>query len=265
MIRILAVGDVITPSAADFLCRSLWAYRRRHAIDLVIVNGENASFLGGISGEAAERLLSGGADCITGGNHTLQTRSAFRLLEEGRAVLRPLNYPDAAPGVGYTVLDARGVRVLVLSALGCVYMEPGIPSPLPLIERILAREAGRYELSVLDLHAEATGEKLTVAHALDGRISAVLGTHTHVPTADEQILARGTGYISDVGMCGPSGGILGVRSDVMIERSRTHLRVPYAPAEGEIYANAVLLELDEASGKCLSIERRILREQSCES
>lgn len=258
MTRVLMIGDVLTPSAVDFLTRILWEYRRRNAIDFVIVNGENASFLGGISGEAAERLLAGGADCITGGNHTLQTRSAFRLLEDGRAMLRPLNYPDGAPGAGYTILPAGGARILVLSALGSVYMEPGIPDPLPMIERILVREAGNFDLSVLDLHAEATGEKLTVAHALDGRLSAVIGTHTHVPTADEQILPNGTGYLSDVGMCGPSGGILGVRSEVMIERSKTRLRIPYAPAEGRLFANAAVLELDEESGRCLSLTRTTL-------
>ena len=241
MIRVLMIGDVLTPTAADFLARILWRYRSENGVDFVIVNGENASFLGGISGEAAERLLAGGVDCITGGNHTLQTRSAFRLLDEGRSMLRPLNYPDGAPGAGYTILPAAGARILVLSALGCVYMEPGIPDPLPMIERILARESGGFDVSVLDLHAEATGEKLTTAYALDGRISAVIGTHTHVQTADEQILPRGTGYLSDVGMCGPSGGVLGVKSEVMIERTRTHLRTPYAPATGRIFANAALL------------------------
>lgn len=260
MIRLLAIGDIVTPSGADYLSRTLWQYRREGGIDLVIVNGENASFLGGISADAAKELLAAGVDCITGGNHTLQTRSAFRLLDESRAILRPLNYPDSAPGSGYTVLDVRGVRVLVLSALGCVYMEAGIPDPLPMIERVLSREAGRFDLAVLDLHAEATGEKLTVAHALDGRVSAIFGTHTHVPTADEQILPRGTGYISDVGMCGPSGGILGVRSEVMIERSRTHIRVPYAPAEGKIFANAVIFDLDETSGSCLRVSRVTLSE-----
>ena len=260
MLRLLFIGDVITPRAAAFLTKSLWSIRRRESIDFVAVNGENASFLGGISGEAAEALLSGGADCITGGNHTLQTRSAHRLLEEGRAMLRPLNYPDAAPGCGYTVLPIGGARILVISALGTVYMEPGLADPLPLIERVLAREKGNYELSLLDLHAEATGEKLTVAHALDGRISAVIGTHTHVPTADEQILPHGTAYLSDVGMCGPSGGILGVSSSVMIERSRTHLRVPYAEADGAIVANGAIVELCESSGRASSIRRISFRE-----
>ncbi len=255
MQRLLFIGDVITPRAVAFLAKSLWTVRRREGIDFVAVNGENASFLGGISDEAAEALLSGGADCITGGNHTLQTRSIYRKLEEGQAVLRPLNYPDAAPGCGYGILNAGGARILVISALGTVYMEPGLADPLPLIERVLARESGRYDLSLVDLHAEATGEKLTVAHALDGRVSAVIGTHTHVPTADEQILPGGTAYLSDVGMCGPTGGILGVAPRVMIERSRTHLRIPYAEAGGAILANAVILDLDEASGRAVAIRR----------
>lgn len=255
MQKLLFIGDVLTQRAVTFLSKNLWSIRRREGIDFVAVNGENASFLGGISDEGAEALLSGGADCITGGNHTLQTRSIFKRLEEGRNVLRPLNYPDAAPGCGYTVLPIGGARILVISALGTVYMEPGLADPLPLIERVLAREKGEYDLSLLDLHAEATGEKLTVARALDGRISAVIGTHTHVPTADEQILPNGTAYLSDVGMCGPSGGILGVAPEVMIERSRTHLRIPYAEASGRIVANAAVVELDEASGRALSIRR----------
>lgn len=255
MLRVLFIGDVIAPRAADFLSKSLWSVRRRLEVDFVIVNGENASFLGGISDEAAEALLSGGADCITGGNHTLQTRSIYRRLEEGGAVLRPLNYPDEAPGCGYSILPIGSARILVISALGTVYMEPGLADPLPLIERVLAREEGRYDLSLVDLHAEATGEKLTVAHALDGRISAVIGTHTHVQTADEQILPCGTAYLSDVGMCGPSGGILGVAPHVMIKRSRTHIRIPYAEAPGPIVANAATVDLDETSGKALAIRR----------
>jgi metallophosphoesterase (TIGR00282 family) len=255
MLKLLFIGDVITPRAVSFLAKSLWSIRQREGVDFVAVNGENASFLGGISDEGAKALLSGGADCITGGNHTLQTRSIYRRLEEGKAVLRPLNYPDAAPGCGYTILPIGGARILVISALGTVYMEPGLADPLPLIERVLAREKGSYDLSFLDLHAEATGEKLTVARALDGRISAVIGTHTHVPTADEQILPRGTAYLSDVGMCGPSGGILGVAPEVMIERNRTHLRVPYAEASGPIVANAAVVELDESSGCAKAIRR----------
>ena len=255
MLRLLFIGDVISPRAVDFLAKNLWTMRKKTAVDFVIVNGENASFLGGISEDAAEALLSGGADCITGGNHTLQTRSIYRTLEQGTNVLRPLNYPDAAPGCGYTILPIGSRRILVISALGTVYMEPGLADPLPLIERALSREEGNYDLSFLDLHAEATGEKLTIARALDGRLSAIIGTHTHVQTADEQILPKGSAYLSDVGMCGPSGGILGVRAEVMIERNRTHLRIPYAEAPGPIVANAAIVEIDEITRRASSIVR----------
>ena len=255
MQRLLFIGDVISPRALHFLSGHLWTIRKREGVDFVAVNGENASFLGGISADAAEELLSGGADCITGGNHTLQTKSIHKRLEESGAILRPINYPDAAPGSGYAILPISGLRILVISALGTVYMEPGLADPLPLIERVLAREAGGFDLSLIDVHAEATGEKMTIAYALDGRISAVIGTHTHVPTADEQILPKGTAYISDVGMCGPSDGILGVSPSVMIERNRTHLRIPYAEAPGPIVANGVLIDLDETSGRAEKIRR----------
>lgn len=264
MQRLLFIGDVITPRALSFLEKNLWTIRKKEGIDFVAVNGENASFLGGISGEAADALLSGGADCITGGNHTLQTKSIYRKLEESEAVLRPLNYPDAAPGCGYTILPCGSARILVISALGTVYMEPGLADPLPLIERVLAREEGRFDLSLIDLHAEATGEKLTVAYALDGRVSAVIGTHTHVPTADERILPKGTAYLSDVGMCGPSDGILGVSPTVMIERNRTHLRIPYAEASGPIVANAAIVEIDETTGRASKIRRITFEESTLE-
>lgn len=261
MIRVLAIGDVLTPESVAFLSRSLWRFRRENKVDFVIVNGENASFLSGISQDGANELLNGGADCITGGNHTLQTKSVWNMLENSPAILRPLNYPDGVPGAGYTILSASGYRILVLSALGTVFMESGLEPPLPRIERILTREAGNYDLSLLDIHAEATGEKLTLAYALDGRLSAVFGTHTHVQTADEQILPGGTGYLSDVGMCGPSGGVLGVHSAVMTERYRLHLRTPYAPATGKIKADGVFFDLDEATGKTLAVRRTVLCEE----
>jgi metallophosphoesterase (TIGR00282 family) len=262
LIRILSVGDIITPSGTAYLASSLWRIRREEQIDFVTVNTENASFLGGINPTDARTLLDGGADCLTGGNHTLQTKSTWRMLDESPSILRPINYPDdGAPGSGYTILPAGGCRVLVISALGTVYMDPGLESPLPKIERILAREAGRYDLAIVDFHAEASGEKLAVAYALDGRVAAFFGTHTHVQTADEQILPGGTGYLTDLGMCGPAGGVLGVSAEVMAKRIRTGLKIPYAPADGEIFANGAIFDLDERTGKCLSVRRVTYRDR----
>ncbi len=257
MQRILTVGDITSPDALTFLTKNLWRIRREERIDFVIANAENASFLSGVSPRAAEELLDGGVDCITGGNHTMQNRAIFPMLESSRAILRPLNLPDLAPGSGYTILHAAGVRYLILCALGVVHMGPPNPdTPYPKIQRILEREAGNYDISILDIHAEATGEKLSLAYALDGRLSAVFGTHTHVQTADETILPSGTGYLSDVGMCGREGGVLGIDPAVMTERLRTGLNIPYAPAKGRLFANAAIFEIEEQTGKTRSLVRK---------
>ena len=197
MIRILCLGDVVGEEGVRFLesdgrLRKLIAARKA---DLVIVNGENSAPGNGISGDSAERLLDAGADVITGGNHTWKQRDVYRMLDDGDALLRPCNYPPEAPGMGYLI------------AAGVVYMDPVTP-PAEAVERILKSERGNYDFSVCDLHGEATSEKLFFARYFDGRLSAVFGTHTHVQTADEQVLPGGTGYITDVGMCGSMNGIL---------------------------------------------------------
>ena len=253
--KILAVGDVTSPRGIDHLERNLWRVRRENKIDLCIVNGENASFITGISPELAERLLKSGADVITGGNHTLRNTRTFTYLDDEAAILRPINFGDSAVGHGSVIVDAAGYRVLVISALGNVHVEPNLDSPFTYIDRVLREEEGRYDLAVLDIHAEATGEKLAVAHAYDGRINVIFGTHTHVPTADEQILPRGTGYITDVGMCGESGGILGMDAEVVVSRMRTHLSHKFKAAEGEPFANGAIFTLDPSTGVVSSVER----------
>ena len=256
MIRILCLGDVVGEEGVRFLerggrLRNLASSRRA---DLVIVNGENSAPGNGISKDSAERLLDAGADVITGGNHTWKQRDAVRLLDDGDALIRPCNYPAEAPGLGYLIADVRGTRVLVINAAGVVYMDPVTP-PADAVARILKAERGRYELSVLDLHAEATSEKLFVARYFDGKLSAVFGTHTHVQTADEQILPGGTGYITDVGMCGSMNGILGVKTEVVIHKFTVRTPVRFDPAEGNPALHAVLFSLDENTGRCASVER----------
>ena len=228
MLRVLVLGDVLSPATVEFLCRRLWQFRRENKVDFTVVNGENAGFLSGIGSKDASLLLEGGADCITGGNHTMAAKSIYSTLESSDRVLRPINLADGVPGTGYTILPARDRRILVFSALGCLFMEAGTPDPVPYIERVLAREAGRYDLSVLDLHAEATGEK---------------------------IAAMGTGYVSDVGFCGRTGGVLGVKAEVMTARQKTRLRYSYSEAEGPFRAQGALFDLDEATGKTLAVRR----------
>ena len=257
--RILALGDIIAPAAVDFLAANLWEYRRREKIDFVVANGENASFLGGIGAEAAEKLLLGGVDVITGGNHSLQNRGVYPLHEEEERVLRPINYPADVPGRGYTLSEAGGVRVLVVNAMGTALIEPVLDNPIPYIRRVLAREAGAFDVALLDLHAEATGEKLAVAHIFDGSFAAVFGTHTHVPTADLQILPRGTGYVTDLGATAPTGGILGVRTEVICARTEQKLSVPYRVADGAVCAEGVIFDIDEHHNRCTALRRVTLR------
>ena len=253
--KILCLGDVTSPAACEYLSARLWDIRKQTGADFVVVNAENAGLITGASAEQAQRLLSLGADCLTGGNHTLRNKAVYSYLDDSRAMLRPLNFGSEAPGEGYTILDCDGYRVLVISAMGNVGIEPTLDSPFDCIERVLAREEGRYDLSVLDIHAEATGEKLAVAYAFDGRINVIFGTHTHVPTADEQILPLGTGYITDVGMCGESGGILGMDSRNVVKRMRTHLPIPFKTAEGEIVIEGALFDVDVGSGRVNDVRR----------
>lgn len=255
MIRYMAIGDVTSPKSAEALANALWSIRKEYRIDFVAVNAENAGFIVGPSREMAEALLSGGADVLTGGNHTLQSPALLGMLENDSRLLRPANYPDAAPGQGYTVLDAKGYRILVANFLGRVHMEPPLDSPFTAAERILAREEGRYDLAFFDFHAEATGEKTAFAAYFDGRVSAIYGTHTHVPTADTCVLPRGTGYVTDLGMCGADGGILGVSRETVLNRYLVGLPTRFAPADGDFFADAVIFSIDEATGKAVSVER----------
>ena len=218
-----------------------------------MVNGENASFITGISAELADKLLRSGADCITGGNHTLHNKQAYTFLDETREVLRPVNYGDGAPGHGYAILDSMGYRVLVISAMGNIHIEPVLDSPFVYIDRALRECEGKYDFSVLDIHAEATGEKLAVGFAYDGKINVIFGTHTHVQTADTQILPEGTGYISDVGMCGESGGIIGMLPEVVVEKMRSHLPHRFLPARGVCRADGVIFTLNTATGRVTEI------------
>ena len=254
ILKILVIGDVTSPQGVEHLKRNLWKFREANKIDFCVVNGENASFITGISPELAEILLRAGADCITGGNHTMHNKKAYTFMEENAEVLRPVNFGDAAPGRGYTILDACGYRMLVINAMGNVHIEPNLDSPFAAIDRVLKAEEGNYDFSILDIHAEATGEKLAIGFAYDGKINVIFGTHTHVKTADLGILPNGSGYITDVGMCGESGGIIGMDAPTVVERMRSHLPVPFKAASGACRADGVIFTLDTSTGKVIGAE-----------
>lgn len=251
--NILCVGDVVGKSGCEHLRRVLPAVKRQYAIDVCIVNGENAADGNGITPAAAVHILDSGADVITGGNHTFRRREFYERLEEEPYLLRPANYPAGAPGSGLFVVDRGRYQVTVINLMGVVYMEP-LDSPFDTLDRLLDK-AGKPKFCVVDFHAEATAEKKALALYADGRISALFGTHTHVQTADEQILPNGTGFLTDVGMTGPVQSVLGVCSEQAIDKMRRKLPVRFATAEGPSEMQAVLFTLDDASGRTTAVER----------
>jgi hypothetical protein len=252
--RILCLGDVVGPLAVEEIGKRLWRYRREQSVDFVVANGENADVGNGIMPDSAQALLSYGVDVLTSGNHIWQKQGIRSFLDQSDCLIRPANYPGRDPGRGYTIQDGNGFRILVINVLGTVFLD-ALDNPFYTVDKILAAEKGRYDFSVLDIHAEATAEKIALAHYLDGRIQVIFGTHTHVQTADEQILPAGTGYITDLGMCGVQNGVLGVETSCIIEKFTTHMPVRFRLAEGEVVLKGCLFDVDSSGKGVLSVKR----------
>jgi len=252
--RILALGDVVGRAAIEYLEKRLWEIRRREQVDAVIVNGENATEIRGLCAADARALLDAGADLITLGNHAYGMRDLYPLLENETRIIRPANYPPQAPGNGYTLLRIDGWRLLCINVSGRVYLDP-LADPFEAVEKILAREKGSYDAAIMDIHAEATSEKLALAYEFDGRVQVMFGTHTHVPTADERILPHGSGYVTDLGMCGPTDSILGTKKEAVIYRFRTQMPTRFEVAEGPLAAQGVLFDLDCDQKKVTAVKR----------
>ena len=253
MINVLCIGDVIGTVGIDYLQQQLPALKREKRVDAVIVNGENSADTNGITPRSAEYLLACGVDMITTGNHAFQRRESYPLYDSSAQVLRPANYPDGAPGVGTGVIDLGRVRIRVINLMGTVEMNPVLHCPFTVCDRLL--EECEEKIVIVDFHAEATGEKKGLAYWLDGRVSALFGTHTHVQTADEQILPGGTGYISDVGMTGPVQSVIGVRPEDAVQMMRTRMPTRLRFADGPCMLNAVLFGVDDKTGKTVQVER----------
>lgn len=252
--RILAVGDIVGPGGVDFIVSRLRRLRESFGADLVIANGENASVGNGLRRSDAEILFNSGVDIITSGNHIFKQRDIYDFLDERSDILRPANYPGSCPGSGSTVITQSGVRYLVINLLGNVYMPQSLADPFDTLEALLERYDGEYDISLVDFHAEATSEKLALARAFDGRVSAVFGTHTHVQTADARVLPGGTAFITDLGMTGPEDSILGVKSEIIIENFRTKMPARFSFAEGNVSLSGAIIEVDTKAGRALSIE-----------
>ena len=250
--KVLCVGDVVGRPGMDRIRRSLRYLKRKTEADFVIVNGENAAVVG-MTPDQAEDIFDAGADVITMGNHTFGKRELVTYMEENTRLLRPANYAPQSPGFGWGVYETKVGDVAVIDLQGRVNMDYTPDNPFLEVERILKEV--KTKLIFVEIHAEATSEKLAMGYMLDGRISALWGTHTHVPTADTQILPNGTGYVTDLGMTGPKHSVLGIRPDLSIAKFRGDLTERYRWAEGETKMEAVLFTVDTATGLCRLAER----------
>ena len=255
--NVLCVGDVVGTVGCRHLESVLPTIKRQYAVDVCIVNGENSADGNGMTKVSAEWLFNSGADAITGGNHIFRRPELYEELERQNGVLRPANYPQTAPGSGVFVVDKGRFSVAVINLQGVVYMDP-LACPFETLDAILA-DPDLPKCKIVDFHAEATAEKKALAYYADGRVSAVVGTHTHTPTADEQILTGGTGFVTDIGMTGPVDSVLGVCPEQSIAKMKDKLPVRFSVPEGLCTMQAVLLTLDNRTGKTTAIERLDIR------
>jgi metallophosphoesterase (TIGR00282 family) len=221
----------------------------------VIDNGENASEIKGLTKIDAEEIYNAGVDFITLGNHAYGKKDIYSYLDNNDyKIIRPCNFPIKSPGSGYSVVKIDGYKILIINALGTMYMTP-LNSPFEAIDKILDREKGSYDFAILDIHAEATSEKLAIAHYFDGRIAIIFGTHTHVPTADEQILPKGTAYITDIGMSGPINSILGTKVETIVNKFVTQTPQFFTVADGEVNIQGAIFDINPDTKKINSVNR----------
>ncbi len=258
--RILCLGDVVGPPGRDLLVKRLMAYRHERAIDFVIANVENATDGSGVALASFKALRAAGIDVCTTGDHVYKRADVMKCFErEPDRLLRPLNYPREAAGRGVTTVTSdKGVPVSVVNLQGRVFMDPA-DDPFRMATEALA--GLKSKIIILDFHAEATSEKRAMGWHLDGKVSAVLGTHTHVPTADEEILTQGTAYISDLGMSGPYRSVIGRSTANVLKSFTTRMYAPFTVAAHDVRACGVILDVDESTGRSRSIERITFREE----
>ena len=254
--RVLAVGDVVGEPGWKHLERHLRPLQKLKKIDFTVVNGENASGVG-LTPDQAWRIYDAGADAVTLGNHTYGKQQIGDFLEDTPWILRPANYTGRTPGHGVQVFDMNGVRVRVVNLIGRCDLDWKANDPFTTMDRLLDRE--KADFTLVDFHAEATSEKLALGYYLDGRVSALWGTHTHVPTADERVYPKGTGYITDLGMTGPVESVLGVDPRQSVESFLGGLPGRYKPADGPCKLQGAVFTLDTATGLCTEVERIEIR------
>ena len=250
----LIIGDIVGKCGIEFLKQHLQKFKKHYNVDFCIANGENSAS-NGITPIFAKEILSAGVDVITMGNHTFDKyNEGVETLSSTLPVIRPLNYPAGTPGEGYIIIETDGISIAVINAMGRIFLDT-IDCPFRGIDAVLRRIEGQAQLIFVDLHAEATSEKLAFAHHLDGRVTTLFGTHTHVQTADENITPKGMAYISDVGMTGPIDSILGKNKDQILSRFVTRLNTRAETVDGAVQMCGIIVEADENTGKAVNIQR----------
>ncbi|MEE3499363.1 MAG: TIGR00282 family metallophosphoesterase, partial [Ruminococcus bromii] len=252
-LRILCIGDVVGSIGCDFLRSKLPALKQIKGIDFVICNGENSSDGNGITPSSAKFLFDSGVDVITLGNHTYRRKEAYDFIDENPFVVRPSNFPEnLAPGVGIRNIDTGRRIISVINVMGNMCMDNNLDSAFDSIDKMLSKAESK--IIIVDFHAETTSEKRAMGYYLDGKISAMFGTHTHVQTSDAQVLPNGSGYISDVGMTGTIHSVLGVKTDIIINKFKTRLPARFDLASGDCKMECAVFDIDDKTGKCISAE-----------
>ena len=258
--RILMVGDVVGRTGRNFFAEQTLELKHTKNIDIVVVNGENAAHGKGLTPAIFDELIRGGADVVTSGNHIWDNPNVLQIIDEEPFLIRPANYPEDTPGKGFCIFPVGRKKVGVINMSGRVFMQPPMDDPFRLGEKILNVLKKSCDVILVDFHAEATSEKLAFAHYLDGQVTAVVGTHTHVPTADEKILPKGTAYISDLGMVGAENSILGISVEPVIKKFLSGRPSKFEVAEGAAVYCAVLIDVSNKTNKATKIERILIKE-----
>lgn len=257
-IKILCVGDVVGASGCEFLRKKLADFKKENNIDVCIVNGENSAVGNGMLPNSCNGIFTSGADFITGGNHSFKRREIYEYFEHTDSVIRPANFGDGVWGKGYGIIDKGAYRIGVINLLGRVWLE-GHLDPFETAENIINELKKETKMIVVDFHAEATAEKKALGYYLDGKVSAVFGTHTHVQTSDAQIMCGGTGYITDLGMTGPEESVLGVKKEIIIEKFRKGFTTMFETADTPAFIQGCIFTVDRDSGKTVSVETITIR------
>ncbi len=254
--NLLFLGDIVGSHGCNFVASKISEIKREYSIDIVVVNGENSADGNGITPHSAKQLFSLGADVITTGNHCFRRKEIMSLYDENDRIIRPANFPEGNAGKGVCIYDMGYTAVAVINLMGTLYME-ALDNPFTVTDRLL--EEIETPNIFIDFHAEATSEKKAMGQYLAGKVTAVIGTHTHVQTADETILPGGTAYITDAGMCGAELSVLGVKSEIAIQKQRFHCPVKFTESDNPPFINGVVVNFDGKLGKANNIKRLMIR------